>query len=100
MDVKDYCRYVDIELTTWKVKMYDLMNKIDKLSSGEKQGMLEEINGLNIIVAELEERIDKLRSECPVEWKPEQEKIQAKFSEINDKYKEAAGIYFDYDFGG
>jgi hypothetical protein len=80
--------------------MYDLMNKIDKLSSGEKQRMLDEINGLNIIITELDDRIDKLRTECPVAWKPEQEQIQSKFSEINEKYKETTGVLFDYDFGG
>jgi GH35 family endo-1,4-beta-xylanase len=80
--------------------MYDLMNKIDKLYSGEKQRMLDEINGLNIIITELDDRIDKLRTECPVAWKPEQEQIQSKFSEINEKYKETKGVLFDYDFGG
>jgi predicted nuclease with TOPRIM domain len=100
MEVKDYCKYVGVELTTWKAKMYDLMNKIDKLSSGEKQRMLDEINGLNIIITELDDRIDKLRTECPVAWKPEQEQIQSKFSEINEKYKETKGVLFDYDFGG
>lgn len=100
MEVKDYCKYVDIELTTWKAKLYDVMSKIDKLSSGNKQRMLDEVNGLNIIMTELEERIDKLRTECPIEWKPEKERIQAKFSEINDKYKETTGVFFDYDFGG
>lgn len=100
MEVKDYCKYVDIELTMWKAKLYDVMSKIEKLSSGNKQRMLEDVNGLNIIMAELEERIEKLRTECPITWKPEQEIIKGKFTEIADKYKEATGVHFDYDFGG
>jgi len=100
MEIKEYCKYVDTELTMWKTRLYDVMSKIDKLPTGNKQRMYEEVNGLNIVMAELEERIDKLRTECPVAWKPEQEKIKEKFSEINDKYKEATGVFFDYDFGG
>lgn len=100
MDIKEYCKYVDTELTMWKARLYDVINKIDKLPTGNKQRMYEQVNGLNIVMAELEERIDKLRSECPIAWKPEQEKIKEKFSEINNKYKEATGVFFDYDFGG
>lgn len=100
MDIKEYCKYVDTELTMWKTRLYDVMSKIENLPTGNKQRMYEQVNGLNIVMAELEERIDKLRSECPIAWKPEQEKIKEKFSEINDKYKETTGVFFDYDFGG
>jgi len=100
MEIKEYCKYVDTELTMWKARLYDVMRKIETLPSGNKQRMHDEVNGLNIVMAELEERIDKLRSECPLVWKPEQDKIKEKFSEMTDKYKETTGVYFDYDFGG
>ena len=100
MKVKEYCKYVDAELVAWKAKIYDVMSKMDKLSTGEKQRMFEEINGLHIVMAELEERVEKLRTECPVEWKPEQETIQAKLADLSSRYNDAAGIFFDYSRGG
>ena len=31
MEVMDYCRNMEIELTAWKAKMFDVMSKIDKI---------------------------------------------------------------------
>ena len=100
MQVKDYCKNLDIELTSWKAKLYDVLRKMDELPTEKKQRMYEEVNGLHIVMSELDERIDKLRTECPLAWKPDHEEIQAKFSELNDKYNNTAGVLFDYDFGG
>jgi hypothetical protein len=51
-------------------------------------------------MAELDERIEKLRTECPTEWKPAQKEIRGKFSGLSNKYNDTAGVLFDYDFGG
>lgn len=100
MEIKDYCRYVDSELTIWKARLYDVISKMDSLPTDKKQRMFEEVNGLHIVVSDLENRIEKLRKECPLAWEPEQQAIQSRFSELYDKYKEATGVHFDYDFGG
>ena len=36
MDVKSYCDSLVIELTGWKAKVYDVVRKLDKMSSGDK----------------------------------------------------------------
>jgi hypothetical protein len=100
MDVKDYCKYVSAELIVWKAKLYDVMIKMDKLPTSDKQRMFEEVNGLHIVMDELEERVEKLRTECPLVWKPEQETIQDRLENLSSRYNGAAGIFFDYDFGG
>ena len=100
MEVKDYCKCVDAELVAWKAKIYDVMSKMDKLPTGDKQRMFEEINGLHIVMTELEDRVEKLRTECPLEWKPEQETIKARLADLSSRYNEAAGIFFDYSRGG
>jgi len=100
MEVKDYCKNVDMELTLWKAKLYDVIGKMDRLETGKKQRMFEEVNGLHIIMAELEERIDRLRTECPVSWRPEQETIKKRLSDLAEKYQDATEETFDYDFGG
>ncbi len=100
MELSDYCKGVDIELTMWKAKLYDVMSRMDRLPTGNKQRMYEEVNGLHILMSELEERIEKLRRECPTEWRPDQEEIRAKFSELNVKYNDTSGVLFDYNYGG
>jgi hypothetical protein len=100
MELSEYCEGVENELTVWKAKLYDVMTRMDGLPTGSKQRMFEQVNGLHMVMAELEERIDKLRTECPTQWKPDQEEIRAKFSELHLKYNDASGVLFDYDYGG
>lgn len=100
MEIYDYCKNVNMELTVWKARLYDVISKIDHLPTGDKQRMYEEVNGLHIIMSELEERIEKLRTECPVEWKPTREEINVRLSGLSNRYNDATGVFFDYDFGG
>ena len=100
MDEKDYCTYVNAELVVWKAKLHDVMTKMDNVPTEGRQQLFEEVNGLHIVMAELEERVEKLRTECPLVWEPEQEEIKAKLADLSSRYNGAAGIFFDYDFGG
>jgi hypothetical protein len=100
MEIYDYCKSVNMELTMWKARLYDVISKIEHLPTHDKQRMYEEVNGLHIIMSELEDRIERLRTECPTEWKPAQEEIKVKLSGLSNRYNDAAGVLFDYDFGG
>ena len=37
MDAKSYCDSVRIELTQWKVKLYDVIRKTESLSGDQKK---------------------------------------------------------------
>jgi len=100
MELKDYCRNTDIELTAWKAKLYDIIRKMDKLPTGSKEKMYEEINALHILMTELDDRIETLRTSCPTDWSPQQKEITNKLMTLNEKYQAAAAAHFDYDFGG
>jgi len=100
MEIKDYCKGVDIELTMWKARLYDVISKMDRLPTGNKQRMYEEVNGLHMVMADLDDRIDKLRTECPTSWQPEKEDIRGRLSSLSSRYNDTAGVLFDYDFGG
>lgn len=100
MEVRDYCRNVDIELMAWKAKLYDVMRKVEKLPTGDKEKVYEHVNGLNIVMTELDDRIDQLRTACPTEWSPEREEIKTKMEDLGDRYHDAEGLLADYDIGG
>jgi hypothetical protein len=100
MDVKDYCRNVDMELTSWKAKLYDVIRKIDAMPTGDKQKMSSQIEGFHMIMAELDDRIDKLRTECPTEWSPQQREIHGRIDDLATRLNQAEGALHDYDFGG
>lgn len=100
MKVNDYCRNMDTELTAWKAKIYNVIRQIDRLPTGDKQRMYEKINGLHIIMTELDNRLDQLRTSCPTEWNPVRQEIKATMSDLGNRYEETAGELFDYDIGG
>ena len=88
MDVLDYCKGIETELTAWKAKFYDMARKLDKLGSGEKQKILPNVEDLHIILAELEDRIGQLKNECPSEWSPVKKEIDDAHIDMRGKYEE------------
>lgn len=100
MEVKDYCKNVEMELTAWKAKIYEVIRKIDKMPTRDKEKMFDHIEGFHMIMTELDDRVDQLRTECPSEWSPQQEEIKVKIQELNDKFNQTEGVMHDYDFGG
>ncbi|MGD2270121.1 MAG: hypothetical protein PVI06_06955 [Desulfobacterales bacterium] len=88
MDVNDYCKGVEQELAAWKAKLYDANRKLDQLAGKEKEKILGNLGDLNIIVTEMEDRIAKLRNECPTEWSPVKEEIDEAHVDMRSKYEE------------
>ena len=98
MEIKDYCKNVDVELSQWQGKINDIIRNIDNLPSGNKQRMLEDVNGLHILMTELSERIDNLRNQCPISWEPVTE--AESFPDPKFNFNDKAHVHFDYDIGG
>ena len=94
MDVTDYCKNVDLELTAWRAKLDNVMRQMDDLPTGDKQRMYEKVNGLQIIVTELDERIDQLRTSCPTEWAPEKSEITGRIIDLEEQYNEVDSFFY------
>jgi predicted nuclease with TOPRIM domain len=83
MDVNSYCDNLSIELTGWKAKVYNITRKLDKMSSGDKDKVVPEVNELHMIIEELDDRIEKLKKECPAEWEPDRIELEGKTAHLN-----------------
>ena len=88
MDVNDYCKGVEQELTAWKAKLYDANLKLDQLAGKNKEKILGNLGDLNIIVTEMEDRIAQLRNECPTEWSPVKDEMDEAHVDMRSKYEE------------
>jgi hypothetical protein len=88
MDVKDFCSGIEIELTGWKAKLYDAIVKTEKLSGKDKDKILSNIGDLKILVSDLDERINLLKTECPAEWSPMKKEIDKGTVDMRSKYEE------------
>jgi hypothetical protein len=70
MEVKDFCSAMESEMTSWKAKMYDSMRKIDKLGTAQKEKVLMNIQDLNMLLDDMAQRVEQLRTECSSDWSP------------------------------
>ena len=89
MEIQDYCRSLHIELTGWKAKVYDLMQRLDRVYTGDKGKVASRVNGLHIIVEELSNRILQLETECPTDWQPVRVEIQNKLQTLSYEWEDA-----------
>jgi predicted nuclease with TOPRIM domain len=99
-EVQSYCDNVVAELSVWKAKIYDVVRKLDKLSSGDKAKFTDQVNDLHMYVDELEKRIDRLRTECPADWKADQIEMETKFDYLKGKYNDVQANFSPGDIGG
>lgn len=73
MATQDYCDNVSTELYGWQAKVFDVVRKLDRLSTGEKERVVPEIFALHMIIEELNGRLDGLSKACDLNWKAESE---------------------------
>ncbi len=100
MDIKDYCDNMTTELTAWKAKVYDVVRKLDKISTGDKEKVVPEVNELHIILEELGDRIEKLKKECPTSWEPDRTEIENKAGYLRTKLDKVSNAISPSDIGG
>jgi hypothetical protein len=88
MDVKDFCQGIESEMTAWKAKLYDVMRKVDTLGTSEKEKMLANIQDLNILLDDMSDRVEQLRTECPSDWSPIKQELEQGTTDMRGKYEE------------
>jgi SHS2 domain-containing protein len=88
MDVQDYCKSMETELTAWKAKLYDVMRKVDKLGSAEKEKVLPNVEDLHMLLEEMSDRVVKLKTECPSDWSPIKAEIDEGSVDMRGRYEE------------
>jgi hypothetical protein len=96
MDTKDYCRSVEVELYGWKAKMYDMVRKVDKLRSTEKEKVVTRVEELHKYVSEMEHLIEQLQTECPVDFGPQKQQLEKTGEGLKKKYEDAMSAVFQF----
>lgn len=88
MDVKDFCQGIESEMTAWKAKLYDVMRKVDRLGSAEKEKVLTNVEDLHMLLEEMSDRVNQLRTECPSDWSPLKKEVEKGTIDMRGKYEE------------
>lgn len=100
MDVTSYCESVNKELTEWKSKVEDIVKKLDKIPSGDKEKVVPQLNELHALIDEIDDSITRLQRECPSEWSPDKIELDSKMARITNIYEEVWPDVSDADIGG
>ncbi|MBS0012735.1 MAG: hypothetical protein KFF46_02095 [Desulfobacterales bacterium] len=88
MDPKDYCNSMAAELTAWKAKLFDVIARTDKMSTEQKGKVWEYFGEMKIIIQDIEDKIESLRTECPSDWSPQKKEIENAHVDVRSKYDE------------
>ncbi len=96
MEVKDYCRSIEVELIGWKAKMYDMVRKVDNLRSSEKEKVASQVEELHHHISEMEHLIEQLQTECPVEFGPQKKQLDETSQGLKKKYEDAMSAVFQF----
>jgi hypothetical protein len=90
---------MEIELTGWKVKIYDAIRKADKLSDADKKKVDPMIQNLHAIMDDLDTRLALLEKECPADWTSHRKEIEGKISKVKDTWKNVWGVMGETEYG-
>ena len=96
MEVKDYCKAIDVELYSWKAKMYDMVRKVDKLRGSGKERVASQVEELHQHISDMERIIEQLQTECPVEFGPQKKQIEESTQGMKEKYEDAMAAVFQF----
>ena len=96
MEVKDYCRSIEVELYGWKAKMYDMVRKVDKLRGSEKQKITSQVDELHQHISDMERIIEQLQTECPVEFGPQKKQLEESSEGMKKKYEDAMAAVLQF----
>ena len=96
MDAKNYCRSVEVELYGWKAKMYDMVRKVEKLRSSDKEKIAARVEQLHHHIEDMERLIEQLQTECPLEFDAEKKQIDQTTAGMKQKYEDAMSAVLQF----
>ncbi len=94
MKTHEYKTNIGKELETWRERLAAVTGRIDELPSIEKYRMTPYIEGLHILLTEMDDRIGELKFYKGRTVHPQVVEKEA------CNFNECEGVRYDYDFGG
>lgn len=94
-----------MELTAWKAIAYDISQKMQKASAVQKGEIAPFVGDLNIMIGEMDERIEQIRESCTPDTgiddiQVERDAYDQSLVNVRMKANEAMKVLGAGDFGG
>lgn len=87
MNATSFCDTMAGELDSWKGKLAGIAQSLNEVSLEDKHKISPQVNEIGTIVRELEENIEKLRTECPADWELQAKDLNTKLGEVRRKWE-------------
>jgi len=87
--VKQYCKGVEMELNSWKSRLYDLLVRVDEMKTEDKEQVLDTMNLIKSTVREVENVVERMQSECPSDISRQEQQIGSQFENLRGQYTQA-----------
>ena len=105
MKAKNCCKTMEMELTGWKAIVYDITRKMEELPGEHKSKILPNIEDLHMLITEMDDRIENIRTRCTPETgmddiQTERKAFNAAVSTLRVNTEEAMRGLGGRDFGG
>ena len=100
MELDSYCQNVGAELTGWKSRISQVVNKLDRLPTRDKSKVVAQINELHMIVEELHDRIHRLEGQCSTQWEPDKFELEGNFKAFYPRWEDVWPNVSPGDVGG
>ncbi|MEW6219341.1 MAG: hypothetical protein AB1634_07350 [Thermodesulfobacteriota bacterium] len=97
MNTAEFCTSLNMELNGWREELAKVSGQFDRAPSIDKYRVSPQIEGLHILLAELDARITELKTTCPTgEWMSGTDVVGRPRLSLS----ESGDVHVDYDFGG
>lgn len=96
--VQSYCKGVEMELSIWKARLYDVLANADKAEG--KAGFADTLNLIKSTVREIEMLNSQLAAECSMDITAQEKALGGKLALLRSKYTEALSVISPGYFGG
>jgi hypothetical protein len=100
MDTYTYCDNLASELAGWRSRFGMAVSKLDRNAAGSTCKGVSQVNDLQMVIEELDDRIDRLKTQCPTEWEPGRAGFAREYSQMETSWKAAWENVSPGDIGG
>ncbi len=92
--VKNYCKGLEMELNSWKARLYDV------LADDKASALKDQIIMMKSIMRELDAVVEQMQEICPVSLGEEEKMITGKLEDLRVHYTKALEVISPGWFGG
>ncbi len=100
MAKRDYCSTIAEELEAWSSRLHKLSDEIDNIPTGNKQRLFSQLEGLHIIMTELDDRLCSMMDSCELAENITQAEKTGGVKSFDTSKVTNRNQAFDYEIGG